>query len=113
MIDLSEYKNAEAWEAKMIKLIPDYEKVNLFAIDQYKTFSGERRGQRGLWSILQAVTPSGSEGGVWRIVQVQGSFSNGHFQPTPNGKTEMKCNPNIQPCVLHNVQKRRPQPQDE
>ena len=28
MIDLSEYENAEAWEAKMINLIPDYEKVN-------------------------------------------------------------------------------------
>merc|ERR1711971_1434535 len=28
MMDLSEYKNAEAWEAKMIKLIPNYEKVN-------------------------------------------------------------------------------------
>ena len=27
MMDLSEYKNAEAWEAKMIKLIPNYEKV--------------------------------------------------------------------------------------
>merc|ERR1712110_1372451 len=27
-MDLSEYKNAEAWEAKMIKLIPNYEKVN-------------------------------------------------------------------------------------
>ena len=27
-MDLSEYKNAEAWEAKMINLIPDYEKVN-------------------------------------------------------------------------------------
>ena len=26
-MDLSEYKNAEAWEAKMIKLIPNYEKV--------------------------------------------------------------------------------------
>ena len=30
MMDLSEYKNAEAWEAKMIKLIPNYEKVSLF-----------------------------------------------------------------------------------
>ena len=28
MMDLSEYKNAEAWEAKMIKLIPNYEKVS-------------------------------------------------------------------------------------
>ena len=28
MMDLSEYKNAEAWEAKMIKLIPNYEKAN-------------------------------------------------------------------------------------
>merc|ERR1711962_1502703 len=28
MMDLSEYKNADAWEAKMIKLIPNYEKVN-------------------------------------------------------------------------------------
>ena len=41
-MDLSEYKNAEAWEAKMIKLIPNYEKVNLLihgcAVDQYKTF---------------------------------------------------------------------------
>ena len=30
MMDLSEYKNAEAWEAKMIKLIPNYEKVRQF-----------------------------------------------------------------------------------
>ena len=30
MMDLSEYKNAEAWEAKMIKLIPNYEKVGQF-----------------------------------------------------------------------------------
>ena len=29
MMDLSDYKNAEAWEAKMIKLIPNYEKVKI------------------------------------------------------------------------------------
>ena len=41
-MDLSEYKNAEAWEAKMIKLIPNYEKVKILMIidgctvDQHK-----------------------------------------------------------------------------
>merc|ERR1712024_249931 len=46
MMDLSEYKNAEAWEAKMIKLIPNYEKVNGEGCEGFGAFYKSKRLNR-------------------------------------------------------------------